>query len=77
MDDYLRYVTVYFMKMKSQLVEYFLEYKALVENQLDKKIKCIRTDNGGEYLNGSFSKTCKQAGIRNQTTVSYASRKIA
>ena len=30
-DDYSRYVMVYFMKQKSQLTTYFLEYKALVE----------------------------------------------
>ena len=43
-----------------------------MENQFNKKIKCIRTDNAGEYLNGSFAKICKQAGIRHQTTVPYS-----
>jgi hypothetical protein len=29
--------------------EKFKEFKSLVENQTDKKIKVLRTDNGGEF----------------------------
>jgi hypothetical protein len=33
---------------KSYLFEKFKEFKSFVENQTDKKIKVLRTENGGE-----------------------------
>ncbi|KAH9659090.1 Integrase catalytic domain-containing protein [Citrus sinensis] len=38
---------------------------------LVKKIKCLRTDNGGEYTDGEFLAFCKQEGIQRQFTVAY------
>ena len=37
----------------------------------NKKIKCLRTDNGGEYTDGEFLVFCKQEGIQRQFTVAY------
>ena len=50
-DDFSRKTFVYFLKNKSQVLEYLGEFKSLVENQNNKKIKVIRTDNGLEYCN--------------------------
>uniref|UniRef100_A0A803Q7H8 Retroviral polymerase SH3-like domain-containing protein n=1 Tax=Cannabis sativa TaxID=3483 RepID=A0A803Q7H8_CANSA len=36
-------------KFKSDALAAFIQFKALVENQFDKKIKCLRSDSGGEY----------------------------
>ncbi|GBP30596.1 Retrovirus-related Pol polyprotein from transposon TNT 1-94 [Eumeta japonica] len=49
----------------------FKEYKALVENQLNFKIKCLRSDNGREYLSNDFSNYLKKSGIIHQTSNSY------
>ena len=38
-----------------------------VERETGKKLKCIRTDNGGEYI-GSFHEYCLRQGIRHQRT---------
>ena len=46
-DDFSRYTKVYLLKSKNEVVEIFLKYKAEVENQLDKKIKRLRTDRSG------------------------------
>ena len=62
-DDYSRYGYVYLMKNKSEFFEKFKEYKNEVENQLDKKIKTLRTDRGGEYLSIEFSTFLKECGI--------------
>ncbi|RVW62633.1 Retrovirus-related Pol polyprotein from transposon TNT 1-94 [Vitis vinifera] len=43
------------------------QFHALVERQSGEKLKCIRTDNGGEY-SGPFDEYCKQHGIRHQKT---------
>ncbi|KAL4316527.1 hypothetical protein AHAS_Ahas15G0294000 [Arachis hypogaea] len=49
----------------------FKEFKAKLELESGKKIKCLRTDNGGEYVDGDFLTFCKQAGIQRQFTVAY------
>jgi hypothetical protein len=53
-DDYTRLTWVYFLKEKSEAFEKFKTYKALVENETDLKIKCLRSDNGGEFTSKEF-----------------------
>ena len=40
----------------------FKEWKALVENQIGKKLKVLRTDNGLEYYK-MFDEFCSREGI--------------
>ena len=42
-------------------------FQASVKRETGKKVKCIRTDSGGEYC-GPFDEYCKHQGIRNQKT---------
>lgn len=49
----------------------FKTYKAEVENQLDKKIKILRSDRGGEYESHEFAEFCSSHGIVHQTTAPY------
>ncbi|KAI5317980.1 hypothetical protein L3X38_037687 [Prunus dulcis] len=42
-------VWVYFMKQKSEVFAKFKEWKTEIENQTGRKIKYLRSDNGGEY----------------------------
>nr|CCA28017.1 putative polyprotein [Albugo laibachii Nc14] len=71
-DDFSRYVVVYFITQKYEIVDQFMKYKAMMENQFNAKIKCIRTDNGVEYVNRRFSKMCQSSGIIHQTAVPYS-----
>jgi hypothetical protein len=43
--------------------------KALVENSTSRKLKVLRTDNGGELTSGKFEEHLRQHGIRHETTV--------
>ncbi|GJZ31517.1 retrovirus-related pol polyprotein from transposon TNT 1-94, partial [Tanacetum coccineum] len=70
-DDYSRRCWVYPIKKKSDVFEVFKVYKARVELDSGKKIKCLRTDNGGEYTGDEFDLFCKQEGIKRQFTTSY------
>ncbi|XP_048481491.1 uncharacterized protein LOC105390889 [Plutella xylostella] len=70
-DDYSRKVFVYFIQAKSEVLSKFKEFKNMVENQLDRKIKVLRSDNGGEYVNEAFDKFCRDAGIIQQHTIPY------
>jgi transposase InsO family protein len=38
----------------------------MVENELDSKIKCLRSDNGGEFTSKEFMDYCKNHGIKRQ-----------
>ena len=52
-------------------IEKFFLYKHEVENQLNKKIKVLRNDRGGEY-ESPFVDVCEQHGIIHETTTSYS-----
>ena len=62
-DDFSRRVCVYNMKTNDEVLDIFLTWKKMVENQTGRKIKCIRTDNGGEYRSDPFMKICADEGI--------------
>ena len=70
-DDYSRRLWVYPIKKKSDVYPVFKEFKAQVELETGKRIKCLRTDNGGEYTDGDFLTFCKQEGIKRQFTVAH------
>ena len=50
---------MYPIKKNSDVFPAFKEYKARVELESGKKIKCLRTDNGGKYTDGKFLAFCK------------------
>nr|GEZ05041.1 retrovirus-related Pol polyprotein from transposon TNT 1-94 [Tanacetum cinerariifolium] len=66
-DDHSRKVWVYTLKTKDQVLDVFKQFHALVERQTGKKLKCIRSDNGGEYI-GPFDAYCREHGIQHQKT---------
>ena len=68
-DDYSRRVWMYCMRNKNEVLQIFLEWKKMVENQTDRKIKRLRSDNGGEYTYGPFLKVCEDEGIVRHFTV--------
>ncbi|KAL0811972.1 hypothetical protein ABMA28_009370 [Loxostege sticticalis] len=70
-DDFSRKVCVFTLKSKSECLNKFKEYKCLVENQLNVKIKTLRTDNGTEYTNKEFADFLRSSGIKHQTSTPY------
>ena len=70
-DDFTHKVFVYILKTKSEVTSKFVEFKEMVENQLNKKIKILRTDNGTEFVNADMSKFLKSNGIIHQKTAPY------
>ena len=66
-DDHSRKLWVRALKSKDQVLDAFKEFQAAVERETGKKLKCIRTDNGGEYR-GPFDAHCKEQGIKHQMT---------
>lgn len=70
-DDYSRKTFLYMMKEKSEVLKHFQEFVALVQNQVGKTVKSLRSDNGREYINKKFEEFLAKNGIIQQTTVPY------
>jgi transposase InsO family protein len=70
-DDYSRNTWLYLLKSKDEVFSKFQEFKAEIENLTNKKIKTLRTDNGGEYTSKEFIAFCKMAGIRRELNVPH------
>ena len=70
-DDKTRETFVYFLRHKSEVFSKLVEFKTLVENQTNKKIKKFRSDNGKEFVNRQMSNLFKQCGIIHQLTCEY------
>ena len=62
-DDKTRFVWVYFLHTKDQVFEKFCEWKSMVEKSSGKKIKVIRTDNGGEFTSKEFEAFLTKEGV--------------
>jgi transposase InsO family protein len=63
---------VFLLKTKDEALECFKTYKAKVENQLEKKIKRVRSDRGGEYFSNEFDLFCAEKGIIHERTPPYS-----
>ena len=74
-DDYSRYGYIYLIHEKSKSLDTFKIFKAMVENQLNKRIKSVRSDRGGEFYGRSeqclesFAQYLKQSSIAPQYTM--------
>ena len=71
-DDSTRFCYIYLLKSKDETLHYFKIYKAEVENQLERKIKKVRSDRGGEYFSNLFSLFCEEHGIIHERTPPYS-----
>nr|KAJ0194254.1 hypothetical protein LSAT_V11C800406360 [Lactuca sativa] len=70
-DDFSRYLHVYLLRSKDEAFDAFKRYKAEVENQLERHIKILRSDRGGEYFNQEFDTFCEENGIKHERTSPY------
>jgi transposase InsO family protein len=70
-DEYSRKTWVYFLKSKDEVFGKFKEFKASIENLSERKIKIIRSDNGGEYTSNKFVIFCRDVGIKREVTTPY------
>ncbi|KAK1414838.1 hypothetical protein QVD17_30597 [Tagetes erecta] len=65
-DDFTRFSWVYFLHVKSETAELLKEFIIKVENQLDCKVKILRSDNGTEFKNANVDLFCAEKGIARQ-----------
>ncbi|GJW12512.1 putative ribonuclease H-like domain-containing protein, partial [Tanacetum coccineum] len=55
---------VFFLETKDETYPILKDYISLVENQLNKKVKAIRCDNGTEFKNAKLIELCGEKGIK-------------
>ena len=63
-DDYSRMMTVMYLKEKSKAFEKFKWYLSRVEKEIVKRLKCLRSDRGGEFISNEFNNFCIERGIK-------------
>ena len=67
-DGYSKFTWLYLLKFKSDVFDVFKHFKATVENQLDTRIKILRTDKRGEFTSNAFKHFCLSNGLVHQFT---------
>ena len=55
---------MYLVKNKSAFASIFAQFELFIENQLDLKVKCVRTDNAKELTEGDALQLCIHHGIK-------------
>ena len=54
-DDFSRKVWIYVLKQKNEALEKFKDWLNLMENQTERRVKRLRTNNGLEYCSNEFN----------------------
>jgi transposase InsO family protein len=67
-NDFSRKTWIYFLKKKSEVLNCFKDFKAIVEKQSGCKIRTVRSNQGGEYTSNDFDAFCTQQGIREKAS---------
>ncbi len=68
-DDFSRYIWVFFLKRKDEMFSLFLGWKAMVDRVTGQQFKVLRSDNGGEYKSNRFVEYLRSEGVRHELTV--------
>ena len=59
---------VMYLNEKSEAFEKFKWYLARVEKETRKRLKCLRSDRGGEFISNEFNNLCIERGIKKQVS---------
>jgi hypothetical protein len=63
-------VWAYPTRTKDRVFMIFKDWLTIVENQMDRKLKCLRCDNGGEYNSDEFVQFFRERGSIQERIVS-------
>jgi hypothetical protein len=63
---------MYILKAKGEVFDKFKQYKALVKNEMGRKIKNLQSNNGGKFVYKKFDSCFVECGIQQQTNVQYS-----
>jgi hypothetical protein len=70
-DDFTSFRAVTTITHKSEYFQVFKDFKALMEKQTGRKIRKVRSDNGGEFSSNELLEYLRQEGIERQVSPPY------
>ena len=70
-DDYSRYIWVFFLHDKSEVVSYFKKFAKRAQNKFEMKLKKIRSDNRKEFDKTNIEAYCDEVGIKHEVCATY------
>lgn len=59
---------VFFLREKSETLMHFKFFMKKAENEFQRRIKCLRTNNRGYFISKEFQEFSEEHGIRRQFT---------
>lgn len=71
-DDYSRVMWTYLLKNIYDALDSFKKFRVLVKNRPERRIKTLRTDNGGEFTSREFVRYCEETGINRHFSAPYS-----
>jgi len=72
-DDYTRMNWVSFLKNKSKELDKFKAFKSIVDNDTEMNIKCLSSENGGQFTPNEFVEFCEAHRIKIQDATTRTS----
>lgn len=70
-DDYSRFMWIYFLRNKDEAFTAFKNFCAMVERGSERKVRALRTDRGGEFNSNEFKLYCEKSGIKRHYNAPY------
>ncbi|XP_075077085.1 uncharacterized protein LOC107799593 [Nicotiana tabacum] len=70
-DDFSRYTWIFLLSTKADSIVVLKYFSVLVRNQFCCNVKCLRTDNGYEFVNTHINSLLKDFGIVHQSSCVY------
>jgi len=68
-DDFTRMWWIGLLKYKDEAFDKFKVFKDLWDDDSYLKIKCLRSDRGGEYISNNFFDFCEHHGIKGKFSI--------
>nr|GEU45138.1 hypothetical protein [Tanacetum cinerariifolium] len=65
-DDFSKFSWVFFLASKDETSKVLKPFITAIENQINKKVKVIRCDNGTEFKNRDLDEFCRMKGIKRE-----------
>ena len=70
-DDFSRYMWIYLLSIKAKALQGFKRFRMMAEAEIKRKLKCARSDCGGEFLSKEFLLYYEENGILRELTTPY------
>ena len=65
-DDYSRYTWAFFLHDKADTYDTFKKFFTRAENEFERKVKKVRSDNGSEFRSTRVEEWCDEKGIKHE-----------